>query len=112
MERRRSRQSRKAHRKGPQQRRRIMNPFIPALLAKLTLILALGLIIAATLRASSPSLRHLVLFATLPSCLVLPAAMLLSPQWNVHLLPSSLAKNAWVTREIPATATTANSQSL
>ena len=44
-----------------------MMSFLPALLAKLTLILALGLIVSATLRSSSPSLRHLVLLATLAS---------------------------------------------
>ena len=66
-----------------------MTPFIPALLAKLTLILALGLLVTATLRSLSPSLRHLILFATLASCLVLPFAMLMSPQWNVRVLPSS-----------------------
>jgi beta-lactamase regulating signal transducer with metallopeptidase domain/DUF4097 and DUF4098 domain-containing protein YvlB len=71
-----------------------MSPFIPALLAKLTLILAVGLITTATLRAAAPSLRHLVLFATVASCLVLPALMLLSPQWDVHLLPSSFAVDA------------------
>jgi len=89
-----------------------MNPFIPALLAKLTLILALGLIIAATLRASSPSLRHLVLFATLASCLVLPAAMLLSPQWNVQLLPSSSAENARSGGDVGQSATTPDTRSV
>ena len=65
-----------------------MTSFIPALLVKLTLILALGLILAASLRASAPSLRHLVLFATLASGLALPVVMLLSPQWDVPVLPS------------------------
>ncbi|HMJ19252.1 MAG TPA: M56 family metallopeptidase [Gemmatimonadaceae bacterium] len=68
-----------------------MTPLIPALIAKLTLILAFGLIIAATLRSFSPSLRHLILFATLASCLVLPFAMFMSPKWNVPLLPGSLS---------------------
>jgi beta-lactamase regulating signal transducer with metallopeptidase domain len=89
-----------------------VNPFIPALLAKLTLILALGLIVAATLRASSPSLRHLVLFATLASCLALPAIMLLSPEWNVRLLPSSFAENARVARNVPPSATAPDTRSI
>jgi beta-lactamase regulating signal transducer with metallopeptidase domain/DUF4097 and DUF4098 domain-containing protein YvlB len=89
-----------------------VNPFIPALLAKLTLILALGLIIAATLRTSAPSLRHLVLFATLASCLVLPAAMLLSPQWNVHLLPSSFSANPPSSRDVSPSMLTATSRSI
>lgn len=66
-----------------------MTPFVLALLAKLTLILALGLIIAATFRSFSPSLRHLILFATLASCLALPFAIFMSPQWNVPVLPHS-----------------------
>lgn len=89
-----------------------MNPFIPALLAKLTLILALGLIIAATLRASSPSVRHLVLFATLASCLVLPAAMVLSPQWNVRLLPATSPANPRSSGDFSPSTISANSGSV
>ena len=66
-----------------------MTPFIPALLAKLTLILMLGIIVTATLRSFGPSLRHLVLFATIASGLALPFVMLMSPQWNVPVLPQS-----------------------
>ena len=68
-----------------------MTPFIPALLAKLTLVLALGLIVAATLRSLSPSLRHLILVAAFGSSLALPLAMLMSPQWNVPMLPRSFS---------------------
>jgi beta-lactamase regulating signal transducer with metallopeptidase domain len=68
-----------------------MTPFIPALLAKLTLVLALGLIVAATLRSLSPSFRHLILFATLATGLALPLATLMSPQWNVPVLPRSFS---------------------
>jgi beta-lactamase regulating signal transducer with metallopeptidase domain len=68
-----------------------MTPFIPALLAKLTLVLALGLIVAATLRSLSPSLRHLILVAAFASSLALPLAMLMSPQWNVPMLPRSFS---------------------
>ena len=82
-----------------------MNPFILALLVKLTLILALGLLVAASLRVSAPSLRHLVLFATLASCLALPALMLLSPQWDVQLLPSFSA-NAPSARHVLLATTT------
>ena len=65
-----------------------MSAFVPALLIKLTLILALGILLTSALRSAAPSLRHLVLFATLASCLVLPVAMRLSPQWDVALLPA------------------------
>src|SRR6266850_641986 len=68
-----------------------MTSFIPVLLAKLTLILALGLIVAATLRILSSSHRHLILVATLASGLALPIAMVLSPQWNVPILSRSLS---------------------
>ncbi|HEX9129982.1 MAG TPA: M56 family metallopeptidase [Gemmatimonadaceae bacterium] len=68
-----------------------MTSFLPVLLAKLTLILALGLIVAATLRSLSPSHRHLILVATLASGLALPVAMVLSPRWNVSVLPRSFS---------------------
>ncbi|HXL85759.1 MAG TPA: M56 family metallopeptidase, partial [Gemmatimonadaceae bacterium] len=64
-----------------------MTPFILALLAKLTLVLTLGFLVVATSRGSSPSLRHLILFATIAICVVLPFAMWMSPQWNVQVLP-------------------------
>ena len=68
-----------------------MTSFLPVLLAKLTLILALGLIVAAILRSLSPSHRHLILVATFASGLALPVAMVLSPQWNVPVLPRSFS---------------------
>ena len=70
-----------------------MTSFIPVLLAKLTLIFALGLIVAATLRILSSSHRHLILVATLASGLALPIAMVLSPQWNVPMLPRSFSSS-------------------
>ena len=89
-----------------------MNPFIPALLAKLTLILTLGLVVAAMLRASAPALRHVVLFATLASCLALPALMLLSPQWDVQLLPSSFAASASSAQPVSPSATMPDTRSI
>jgi beta-lactamase regulating signal transducer with metallopeptidase domain len=68
-----------------------MTPFILALLTKLTLILTLGVVMAATFRSASPSLRHLILFASIASCVVLPLAIWMSPQWNVAMLPRSLS---------------------
>src|ERR1700687_2523828 len=68
-----------------------MTPLVLALLAKVTLIFSLGLIATATLRGFSPSLRHLILFAALAAGVALPVAMLLSPQWNVPVLPRSTA---------------------
>ena len=64
-----------------------MTPFVPVLLAKLTLIFALGLIVTVALRSFSPSVRHLILFATVASGLALPLAMFMSPEWNVPVLP-------------------------
>lgn len=66
-----------------------MTPFVQALLIKLTIILSLGVIVTATLRSLSPSFRHLILYATLASCVALPLAMWMSPQWNVPVLPRS-----------------------
>ena len=66
-----------------------MSPFIVALLVKLTLIFAAGLLVAATLRGASPSIRHLVILATLVCGLTLPAAMLISPSWDVPVRPQS-----------------------
>jgi beta-lactamase regulating signal transducer with metallopeptidase domain/DUF4097 and DUF4098 domain-containing protein YvlB len=63
--------------------------FFPALLVKLTLILAAGLTVAAVLRSAAPAFRHLVLLATLVCGLTLPAAMLVSPRWDVAILPQS-----------------------
>ena len=63
-----------------------MIPFIASLLVKLTLILALGLIVTRGLRSFGPALRHQVLLATLGSCLVLPLALVVAPQWDVRVL--------------------------
>ncbi len=71
-----------------------MTPFISALLIKLTLILSLGLIVAATLRSLSPSFRHLILYATLASSVALPFAMWMSPQWDVPVLPRAFSTAA------------------
>ncbi|HET7614120.1 MAG TPA: hypothetical protein VFK26_09370, partial [Gemmatimonadaceae bacterium] len=64
-----------------------MTTFLPSLLAKLTLLLALGLVAAICLRASTPALRHIVLLATLCGTIALPVLMLVSPDWRVALLP-------------------------
>ena len=68
-----------------------MIPFVVALLAKLTLILAGGLIATAILRSASPSLRHLVLLATLACGLTLPPAMFIAPSLEVAILPQFTA---------------------
>ena len=64
-----------------------MTSFVPVLLAKLTLIFALGLLVTSALRSFSPSVRHLILFATVASGLALPVALLMSPKWNLPVLP-------------------------
>jgi beta-lactamase regulating signal transducer with metallopeptidase domain len=79
-----------------------MTPFVTALLIKMSLILSLGLVVTATLRSLSPSFRHLVLYATLASSAALPFVMLTSPQWNVPVLPRSLAAALnWVRDQEP-----------
>jgi beta-lactamase regulating signal transducer with metallopeptidase domain len=66
-----------------------MMSFVPVLLAKLTLILVLGLLAVAFLRDFGPSLRHLILYAAIVSGLMLPVVMVVSPQWSVAVLPRS-----------------------
>jgi beta-lactamase regulating signal transducer with metallopeptidase domain len=68
-----------------------MTPFIVSLVIKATAILALGLIVSASLRRYGPSFRHQLLLVTLGSCLSLPALILFAPRWDVALLPSSLS---------------------
>src|SRR5437868_12622614 len=64
-----------------------MTPFAIELLAKLTLILAAGLIVTGGLRGASASIRHLIVLATIVCGLTLPVAMLISPSWDVAVLP-------------------------
>lgn len=64
-----------------------MTPFVAALIIKLTLVLMCGLLISATSRGLSSSVRHLILYAALVSGALLPLAMWMSPNWNVPVLP-------------------------
>src|SRR5512132_1250105 len=68
-----------------------MTLFIPSVLAKLTVILAIGLIVAASSKNLAPSLRHLILFAVLSCSLALPVVMLLTPPLEAPILPRSPA---------------------
>ena len=68
--------------------------FVPALLVKATLVLALGLLLVAMMRSYTPSARHLVLLGCLGASVVLPVAMLVSPQWKVAILNSSAVTDA------------------
>ena len=68
-----------------------MTPFIPTLLLKATVIFAVGLVVSAAMRTVSSSIRHLVLLAALVCGLTLPALMLVSPRWDVRVLPRSSA---------------------
>jgi beta-lactamase regulating signal transducer with metallopeptidase domain len=68
-----------------------MTPVIVSLLAKVTLLLALGLIVARGLRGFGPSIRHQVLLATLGSSLLLPVLTLIAPRWDVSVLPSNVS---------------------
>ena len=63
--------------------------FVLALLAKVTLILAAGLLLTAFMHRGSSSLRHLVLLAFLVCAVTLPIAMVISPRWEVGVLPRS-----------------------
>lgn len=65
-----------------------MTAFVPSMLAKLTILLALGLVVTIFLRGFSPSLRHVALLATLCAAIALPALTLVSPEWRVALLPA------------------------
>ncbi|HJQ10994.1 MAG TPA: M56 family metallopeptidase [Gemmatimonadaceae bacterium] len=70
-----------------------MTAFVPALLAKVTLIFAAGLILTALMHRASASLRHLVLSAAILCGLTLPIVMLVSPRWDVSMLPSPIVAN-------------------
>jgi beta-lactamase regulating signal transducer with metallopeptidase domain/DUF4097 and DUF4098 domain-containing protein YvlB len=65
-----------------------MTAFVLVFLAKLTLVLALGLSVVSVLRSSAPSVRHLVLLATVACGLALPLAAVTLPQWRVAVLPA------------------------
>jgi len=76
-----------------------MTAFVPSLLAKLTILLSLGLVAAMCLRRFSPAFRHVALLATLCGAIALPALMLVSPEWRVAFLPAqSNATSATVAR--------------
>ena len=64
-----------------------MTVLFPELLAKVTLIFAGGLLFSAIMRQASSAVRHLVLLAALVCGLTLPVVMMLSPQWEVRVLP-------------------------
>ena len=66
-----------------------MMSFVPALLVKITVLFGFTLLALMLMRSFSPSVRHLVLLASLGASLVLPIAMLVSPQWKVAILDSS-----------------------
>jgi len=78
-----------------------MTPFIVSLLAKVSLLLAMGLLAVAALRSFGPSLRHQVLLGTLASCLLLPVLVALAPRWEVRVLPSAPAANVSSTAFLP-----------
>ena len=59
-----------------------------AMLAKVTLLMVLGLLVASRVRSTAPELRHLLLFTTLASALALPVALVFLPRWDAPLLPS------------------------
>jgi bla regulator protein blaR1 len=65
----------------------VMSPAV-AMLVKVTLLLALGLLVASRIRSTSPELRHLMLVTTLASALALPFALIVLPRWEAPLLPS------------------------
>ena len=62
-----------------------------AMLLKVTLLMALGLLVASRIRSTAPELRHLLLFTTLASALALPFALVVLPRWEAPLLPSRVA---------------------
>ena len=70
-----------------------MSEFIAALLIKVSFIFAAGIAIRAVIRSAPAAVRHLVLLATLVCALTLPAVMLLTPRWDVHVLP--VPTTAW-----------------
>jgi len=65
--------------------------FVAALLIKVTLVLTAGLVVSAISRGLNPSVRHLILYATLVISALLPLAMWMSPEWNVPVLPRAFS---------------------
>ena len=61
--------------------------FAVSLLAKMTLVLALGVFVAARARRDRAELRHMILLITIGSALVLPVALMIIPRWDAPLLP-------------------------
>jgi beta-lactamase regulating signal transducer with metallopeptidase domain len=68
-----------------------VTPFVAALLIKLTFVLTAGLVVSGISRGLSPSVRHLILYATLLISALLPIAMWMSPSWNVPVLPRAFS---------------------
>ena len=88
-----------------------MIAFVPALLAKVTLIFAVGLALNVVIGRASASLRHLVLLATLVCGLTLPLATMIAPRWNVALLPASSAAASAQARTAPQDFTATDTRS-
>lgn len=59
-----------------------------ALLAKVSLVLACGLLLAG-MRRVGPALRHTILFASVCGALALPLLSVAAPRWNAAILPSA-----------------------
>jgi beta-lactamase regulating signal transducer with metallopeptidase domain/DUF4097 and DUF4098 domain-containing protein YvlB len=74
-----------------------MNGFAAAVVIKATLMIALSLGIVFSLRAATAALRHAILLVALTGSLALPILMLVSPSWNLPVLPaiSANATNLW-----------------
>ncbi|MDB4888190.1 MAG: peptidase BlaR1 [Gemmatimonadetes bacterium] len=80
----------------------LMTSPVVAMLAKVTLLLVLGLLVASRIRSTAPELRHLLLFSTLASALALPFALVLLPRWEAPLLPSRAQSVAAATPALAA----------
>src|SRR3954468_21228816 len=88
-----------------------MNPFVLDLIAKVSFVLVVGLLVAGGMRTAAPSVRHLVLSATIASSLALPIVMRLSPRWDIPLLPAPVAKSESLVNDGSIAAAVPSSQS-
>lgn len=78
---------------------------IVELLAKVTLVLACGLLLG-SMRRLDPALRHNIMLASLCGALVLPLLSIALPRWNAAILPSiqeTQARGGWVAARLGGT---------
>ena len=75
---------------------------IIALVAKVTLVLALGLLVTSRVRRSAPELRHMLLLIAIVASMALPLALVIAPTWDAPILPPSDVRATTNTGDVTA----------